>query len=248
MACCTCCDNPAYQNINRWALLALTIIVWVFSIVAVAHCSFWTIEGTDVGFGLFKYDEGGSCEKIPDNYDLSAAGQTGRAFGVLMTLCTSFSMLGIVAVIFFLQKGKAANRVWLATKILYGLSLLCTLLTFAYYGECVEFVGDNLSEFCELGTAGVLNTINVFILIGVIITAWLTPPPNEPIFHIYGANAQNAKPQGASASKVEEEQAPEAGTSIKKTVKKTAEGKKIIEEVTKPDGSKTITETMVVDA
>lgn len=246
MACCECCDNPGYQNFNRWALLACTVIAWVFSVVTLAHCSFWQLDNNDNGFGLFSMKVDGSCESYDDvfyNFDESSSHKTGKAFGILANLSIATCVFGLAAVTLFLNQNGIGKIVWLVTKILYIVAMICVLITFTFVKECDDNYGDTyLSDYCELGAAGILNVMNFWILLGVCIAAWIVPLPN-PVFGRGSSPAQQSKPE------VEEEQAPpQAGATITKTIMETPEGRKIIEEVTNPDGTKTITETMEVAA
>lgn len=239
MPCCECCDSPGYQVANRWALVACTGIAWIFSVVTLANCRFLVNEFTDRGIGLFKYETRDSCESYWDDADFDTEHSVGRAFGVMANLSIATCLFGILAQTLFLGTSKFGNIAWLVTKIFYIVALLCVLITFSFVGLC-----DN-SDICELGAAGVLNVMNVWILLGVLIAAWVVPPPPNPVFGGGGSGeAQEAKPDVEVAEEVTEDKAAEGGTTIKKTIEETPEGRKITEEVTRPDGTKTITETI----
>jgi len=117
---------------RRFILLGLTVLGWIFSLVSVAHCSFVQVAGVNVG--LFKGGyEGGSCVKYGSaGRDVSTAMQTARAFGVLLTLATSFAMILVIVVVLFYP-----NKImWNCYRVLLSLSYVFNMFTFVLFAEC----------------------------------------------------------------------------------------------------------------
>jgi hypothetical protein len=233
---CSKCSFPFC--VDSWVLVALNSLSWIFSVVTLASCSF--IDG---GVGLFSIEDYyGKCESYKAS-DLPSV-QTARAFGILQNLSLVFSMSGLLSVIFCLSDN-AARWVWLATKILYCFTLFCTLLVFIAFAECEE------GYDCKPGAAAIINILNVFLLIGMVSVCWYVPIPSAPIFHCCGGIDDNSRPPPKNQSAIpvarpstKEAPSPIGGTVVTRTVQDTRQGRKIIEEVTHPDGSKTITETL----
>ena len=171
-------------------MFGLTILAWIFSVTTLAVCNFikWEYVGLDsFGFstlysgesGLFTFNAFGECESYGD-YDVDADGahKAGKAFGILANLCLVFAFVGIALTIFFLT-GKAAKIVWMSTRILYVMALLMVVLTFVFLatGDC-----NNGSTECSLGGGGVINALNVIVLVAIVSVCWCTPVPSEPVF------------------------------------------------------------------
>jgi hypothetical protein len=208
-----------------------------------ASCSF-----LDGGLGLFSVESyyDGKCESYnAGDLELPFI-QAARAFGILQNLSLVFSMSGLLSLILCLSEN-AARWVWMTTKILYCFALFCTLLIFIAFAECEE--GDQ----CEPGAAAIINILNVFLLIGMVSVCWYVPLPSAPIFHCCGGgdSSSTSRPPQKNQSAVpvavpntSQAPPPSGGTVVKRTVEDTPQGRKIIEEVTHPDGSKTVTETL----
>ena len=228
-----CCSDGCI----RWTIFGLTILAWIFSVVTLASCTFLVVD--DDGEGLFSYENSDEdCEKWTDT-NFNAADQVGRAFGVITNLLLVLAFVGISLVIFLLKEN-LARLVWMATRIVYVGALLSVLFTFAAVGSetCT-----NENNECGLGAAGICNTINVFILIGILSTVWCIPIPDEPMINV-GRPRENNQNIPASSKTPEPHSAPvTAAPQVTKTIEMTPEGRKITEVVLHPDGSRTVTET-----
>jgi hypothetical protein len=196
-----------------------------------------------VNVGLFKEEIFGQCVSSTSSGD--SGFKTGRAFGILQNLSLVFSMAGLLSVIFCLSD-KVARWVWLTTKILYFFALVFTLLVFSPFADCAE-------GQCEPGAAATMNMLNIFLLIGMVSVCCYVPVPSAPIFRTCGGgdSSSTGRPPQKNQSAVpvavpntSQAPPPSGGTVVKRTVQDTPQGRKIIEEVTHPDGSKTVTETL----
>jgi len=231
----------------RWTIFGLNILSWVFSVVTLSSCEFLIIGATSSRFGLFKGDtnDDGQCFKYAEV--LGGAHGAGRAFGVLANLCLVFAFVGISLVIFLLKE-KPARIAWLATRILYVCALLWVLLTFSFLASINVCEVDEAE--CGLGPGGSINVVNVFILIGIVSTGWITPIPPDPVIKSFAISFQGGAPPAHNNETKQENYTtpsshsnPTAAPQVTKTIEITANGRKITEEVTHPDGTKTVTET-----
>lgn len=196
----------------------------------------------EVGFGkgLFKYHLEGECHSEPYDYVPTSVEKASRTFGVLANLCIVTAFAGVLVNNLDLHSGKVkVNMVLLATKIVYIAAFICTLLTFVTIKDCNRIPGNGS---CTLGAAGILNVLNTFILLGLAIASWFvttTPADEAPVSEGEGKEAgRSSTDQG-----VGDEPPPQDDTIVRKTIELTPKGKKITEEVTHPDGRKTITRT-----
>lgn len=197
----------------------------------------------DLQYGLFKYEAyDGSCVSYKGT-EAKAFGlmynKAGRAFGILQNLLLALSMIGILLVTLCLH-GKSAKLVWLATKITYSMALLFSLLIFIVFVDCKDFFV--AGDVCMPGTAGYINAANFFLVLTMSIWCCCVPVPSEPLFHFCEGNASasplKTQPMDETSSDTNN------NTLVKRSVEDTPQGRKILEEVTHPDGTKTITETL----
>lgn len=217
------------------------MVSWSFSVITLASCKFITLYGYNDGFGygevnigFFSVEYSGSCQSYnAGDFDLSFF-QAGKTFGILQNLSLVFSMTGLLSVIFCLSD-KVARRVWLTTKILYCLTLVFTLLVFITFAECD-------GELCTSGPAALINVVNIFLLIGMVSVSWCIPVPSAPICRCCGnGDGGDCSPQKSQSDTATMNQS--GGTVVTRTVENTPQGRRIVEEVTYPDGSTTVTET-----
>jgi hypothetical protein len=66
-----------------------------------------------------------------------------------------------------------AVRTWWSARVLNGVALVCVLITFTIFAECGDDDDDALP--CGSGAGAVLNILNVFILLGLIVISYLGP-------------------------------------------------------------------------
>lgn len=171
-------------------MFGLTILAWVFSVTTLAVCNFITVEVVGVdsfGFttrysgswGLFSYKNAlnDQCESYGD-IDLLGTHKAGKAFGILANLFLVFAFVGITLTIFFLTD-KAAKIVWISTRILYVMALLMIFLTFVFLAD--EACVNDASVDCSIGAGGVMNALNVIVLVAIVSVCWCTPVPPEPV-------------------------------------------------------------------
>jgi len=211
----------------RWTIFGLTILSWILSVVTLASCNFVVVGSSERGFGLFSVEVDGDCETYGDGSEFDSAAQAGRAFGVIANLLLVLAFIGTSLVIFLLKENPA-RLVWMATRIVFVLALLSVLITFSAVSSerCTE------ASECKIGGAGVANSINVWVLIGILSTVWCIPIPDEPMIKC-------GRPQEPSSKTP----TPHSGPQVTKHIEMTPQGRKITEVVVNPDGSKTVTET-----
>jgi hypothetical protein len=261
------------RRIVSWVLVGLNLVSWIFSVVTVASCTFVKLIAVEVddhyagreedlyptSYGLFAANVDGTCQSY--NAGKWTKHMThieiGRIFGILQNLSLVFVMIGILLVILCL-KGIAARWTWLVTKILYCLDIASTFLVFVAFGDCYALVDytDTASSmyddlYCTTGAAATMNILNVFILIGMVSVCWFVPLPAASLFRCCGGDNSSPLPtathtkNGNSNAAAPEQPTPlNEGTVVSRTVENTPQGRKIVEEVTHADGSKTIMETM----
>jgi hypothetical protein len=209
--------------------------------VTLAACNFVKYGFYDHKIGLFSIDYGNGCQ----SYDAEDNGhvKSGRAFGVLQNLLLDFSLICLLLLILFLE-GRITKYIWLATKISYCLALFCTFMVFIFLGAFEDGTTD-------LGAAGVMNILNVLVILGMVSLCWFVPVPEAPMFRCCGGSGRNTSPQKQGQTTMAESssqpQGHAPGMTITKTVKETPDGRLTIEEVTHPDGSKTITRKLEQD-
>jgi len=180
-----CCCNlpPSTQGILRWVLFGLVILSWIFGIVAVASCKFLEINSSD--FGMFSaYSESRErCIPYAKDASFDGAENAARAFGVLMNLTLSFAMTFIVGIILFIPEGKLTKILWMVCRGLLPASAVFSVLMFSIFGNdaCTE---DEFSVDCSTSAAGIIDSLNIFILIACTVLCCLVQPPAEPVFAI----------------------------------------------------------------
>ena len=166
----------------------LSIIAWIFSVVALADCTFVRngFEGasyTDLSeLGLFGYNlasDERQCVSYSNTVNFSAAAKTARAFGVICCLLTSFIMLQVLSLQMFLQPKR--EFVWKSTRFQVIAAPLAQILTFTVLGDdvCLE-----PNAKCVPGAAGIVALINVFVLIALACVCWINTSPEQPLYEI----------------------------------------------------------------
>lgn len=166
----------------------LSIVVWIFSIVAVADCSFARAGSVNTDYsdlaetGLFRYNlasDEHQCVSFSNTVNHSAAVKAARAFGVICCLLTSFIMLQALSLRLILQHQRTI--VWKTTRIQAILAPLAQVLTFTAFGDD-NCSGSNVK--CVPGAAGIIAIFNIFFLIALACICWFAIPPVQPLFEI----------------------------------------------------------------
>jgi hypothetical protein len=103
-----------------------------------------------------------------------------RLFAVVACLTISAALIAISLVIFVLPTLHAV-RAWWSARILYGVALVCVLLTFTIFAECGDDDDENAVPSCDSGAGAILNILNVFILLGLIVISYWIEAPETPI-------------------------------------------------------------------
>eukprot|EP00544_Gedaniella_sp_CCMP2646_P003100 CAMPEP_0202509512 /NCGR_PEP_ID=MMETSP1361-20130828/52811_1 /ASSEMBLY_ACC=CAM_ASM_000849 /TAXON_ID=210615 /ORGANISM="Staurosira complex sp., Strain CCMP2646" /LENGTH=317 /DNA_ID=CAMNT_0049143735 /DNA_START=255 /DNA_END=1208 /DNA_ORIENTATION=+ len=189
LSCFKCNHGGFSQNSHRFVhVIWLSIVVWIFSIVAVADCSFARAGSVNTDYsdlaetGLFSYNlasDEHQCVSFSNTVNHSAAMKTARAFGVICCLLTSFIMLQALSLRLILQHQRTI--VWKTTRIQAILAPLAQVLTFTAFGDN-NCSGSNVK--CVPGAAGVIAIFNIFFLIALACICWFAIPPEHPLFEI----------------------------------------------------------------
>ena len=179
--------NRLASLLCRWTIFGLTCLSWALSVLTLADCDFLFFTNgsvNSVSLGLFNIEnkDDGNCitygERFDNNYLIKGAHKAAQVFGVVANVLLVLAFVGTSLVIFLLRD-KAARIMWIGTRIAYVCALLAVLFTFSFFGinECT----DDDAEICEFGGGAVVNSVNAWILIGIVSTCWCTPIPDEPV-------------------------------------------------------------------
>lgn len=182
----------------------LSIITWIFSVVAVADCSFARsgLKSADYSdlrseTGLFNYNlasDEHQCVSFSNTVNHSAAIKTARAFGAICCLLTSFVMLQVLSLRLFLQHKR--TFVWKCTRIQAIAAPFAQVLTFTAFGDN-SCSASNVK--CVPGAAGIIAIFNVLFLIALACVCWFAVPPEFPLYEIKRLEAPASPEQKPTA-------------------------------------------------
>jgi hypothetical protein len=169
----------------------LSLISWVFSVVAISHCSLfevynWQNERTSRYFGLFNFKHEDSttgdseCRRYSEAKDeeledafKGASINVARAFGVITAGLTSAALLCVILVVQLnLQTRKKA--VWKAVRVLF----ICAAVTQPLLFFALGYEGCSGEDaYCSLGLAGALASFNcAFLFVLSILSCYVRAP------------------------------------------------------------------------
>jgi hypothetical protein len=167
---------------TRVAILSLSVVSWILTILQISKCSFMTTtsENRKVGLGLFSkavYSIDGDllgCVRYINN-DFDYMFVIGRALGIITVTFSTFTVVIICLTIFF--KPKLSPVLWSLARLLPVCSTLSQIFTFMVLGseQCDE-------EGCSLSGTGVAAVLNVFVLSILSVMANLVSAPTNPWF------------------------------------------------------------------
>jgi len=128
-----------------------------------------------------------------------------------MSLTLSIAMVIIISIMLFIPEGKLTMILWNVCRGLLPASAVFSVLMFSMFGNesCTDF--DNIE--CSTSTAGIINSLNVFILIGCTVLCSLAPPPPEPVFAVsirLSKNVNKEKGEGDASESGPSKQVVEA--------------------------------------
>lgn len=190
-------SNSLANSSNFVHVLWLSIVAWIFSIVAVADCTFVRTGVQDADYsdlreiGLFKYNlasDEHQCVAFSNTINYSAAVKTARAFGVICCLLTSFVMLQVLSLQLFLQYKR--EFVWKSTRLYAIAAPLAQVLTFTAFGDDACSVSN---EKCVPGAAGIIAIFNVVVLGVLACVCWFATPPEQPLYEIKRLEAPSSR-------------------------------------------------------
>jgi hypothetical protein len=101
---------------------------------------------------------------------------TARFFATVACLTLTAALVANSLVIFVLPTQPQAERAWWTARILYGVTLFGTLMTYTIFSNCDDYAP------CDSGPGAAVNGCNVVLLIGLIVMAfWLDVPEQGPL-------------------------------------------------------------------
>jgi hypothetical protein len=127
-----------------------------------------------VGAGLFRYEnDDGSCVKYSQDFkdeSFDSWIQIAQMFGIIACILMSLALV----LVGLLQVGllKEGIRIWKSVRVCVYLSLWSELFTFFVlgWGNCDD------SEYCNIGRAGILEVVQVFILVVLTLVGFYVTP------------------------------------------------------------------------
>lgn len=126
------------------------------------------------GAGLFRYEnDDGNCIKYSQDFkdeSFDAYIQIAQMFGIISCILMSLALV----LVGLLQVGllKEGIRIWKTVRIVVYLSLWSVFFTFFVHGwdKCKD------SEYCKIGRVGILEVVQVFVLIGLTLVGFYATP------------------------------------------------------------------------
>jgi hypothetical protein len=192
-------------------LITFTMIFlsWVISLVGVNRCTFLLVgpigggPSDYSGIGLYtrasyNVDDMIGCLAYPDSVsvDFDATFQAARAFGAITALLmTIVLLLCLVQLFTHVGSGKA----WYVTRALLPSAVICQILVFLAYRTDMCTSSPEFIE-CIPGGAGIIVIINVILMAGLSIFAFVMPPPSSSIFAIYREHMNDEAHGGCSTT------------------------------------------------
>ena len=183
--------------------MSLALLTFILSIVVVDSCTYIKLEqdfffgSNDIGFGPYKLDVAGSCEKYPDGF-LDDEGndkilyQTARGCSVTLIVLLGISLIFVVVCLLVPMKDKIRSGLWKAAEVQIGLSILMSLGIATLYGTevCTFRDGENIG-LCLPGTGGYIAAANSLLLVVVSSFSCAPPPPSSSVFEKDGDYEDN---------------------------------------------------------
>ena len=185
--------NPKKIYRLLYALLGLTLLSLIFSIVAVAHCTFLIYIPNVIvnperkqGWGLYSegYFEDGQfrgCLSYNDTVQFSGAFMAARVFGVLTAIAVSISFLFTSSYILCMpvERRQFARMMHLIVRCINPFACLFAGFMFSVYtkAEC-----DKEEARCYPGAAGIIGALNIPIILAMSVIGFIVPLAPTPVF------------------------------------------------------------------
>jgi len=174
---------------NRYTVLVLTFLAWVFWLVATAHCTFMILK-TNIndtplaeGFGFFhvaEYEDGEirGCLKYNDTVEFGGMANLSRYVGAITAALVTLSFLLVTSLIVFVGKEGMQRLLLLIIRITNPTATILGGFSFGFFtlGNCKD---ENAS--CEPGAGGIVGAIGIALLLIVSILCFLITIPPSPI-------------------------------------------------------------------
>lgn len=202
------------KRINRilWTLFFLTIVAWVFSIVATSYCTFLIYtpdvrDETNVqGWGLFSeaYYESNQfrgCLSYDETAQFGGSFRNARVFGIFVALCMSASFILTSAMMLFITSHNIRRCCHLLIRIINPAAFVFSCFLFSVFAA--SFCYEERAS-CTIGGTGIMQVFNVVVLFIISVMAIICPPPDSnlfiPVWQLEdrtGVQAQDAPPRKA---------------------------------------------------
>jgi len=178
------------HGVFRWIIFVMVTFCWVASVFATASCNFLkvTIQQKDVsvtyGFGFVKFfvpeviSNPAKCQGFAsDGLGYFQGNHPAFTFAMANCILTSFGLVGIICIQFFLKVKRLRPLLWLLIKIAMYCSIWCCICTFYVQETSVCDIYE-----CSLGQAGVMQVFNVLFLMVVSALLFMTDCGDEAAF------------------------------------------------------------------
>jgi hypothetical protein len=122
-----------------------------------------------------------SAYSYEERIQFDGAFKAGRFVGAFGYLIHTLVLLVVLSVEFVVVWKR--EHLWRAARILVVVSLICHILLFTVFGTelCSS---DDSEDKCVPYAAGIIGIWNVLLMGGLVVAAWLTPVPEQPMFFV----------------------------------------------------------------
>lgn len=188
---------PGLPNLSNgkahYAFVGLLALTWIFWNVAIFHCTFihldrddYSLYDDDLDYGIFTIaqhevyndDKIYACVAYPPYMDHDGATKSARFFGAMGFIFHTLALLIVLCLelcVFW-----RSHLLWRVVRCFTIASLVSSLLIFSIFGT--DYAGSFDDNKGVPGGAGTVAIINVFLLCGTMVLAWLINAPENPVF------------------------------------------------------------------
>jgi len=197
---CVSCQKSTTIYHNRCALFVLTVLAWMFSIVAVTHCTFllYSTSGgllpgqvtqQKQGWGLWTeavYDpdsgELRGCLKYNDTQVWSGMQLKAKYLGAIVAAFLSLVFVVVSAMFLFVGSPSWQKCLLLIVRIFLPLAFILSGFMFGFFTNANCNAPD---AKCVPGPAGIVASINCAVIFVLCVLAYLVTIPPHPYFVPY---------------------------------------------------------------
>ena len=205
---------------------------------------------------------------LKKDYLSDSAWKAGRAFGILTAMIMTINVMLLGMVLLFVHRNRLL--LWRLVKALLIVTFLTQLFTFSVFASDVCKSFQDIPTTCQAGSSSKIAAVNVFVLLSLIVISFLVPPPSHPMFRrwdsTYPTDLTEHKHVISTGENLDEieilakdtsledyedtELRPYGATQDSNEIDTLMiqelgpDGRRTTKEITHPDGSKTVTETI----